>query len=383
MILFCVKIIILYLIIIFIFYYIHKNRELKTELKEHFLTYFLPYYNPDIDELYTFYKEDDNKKNYFISKFDYNNYIIAGSLDNSTQISKLTNELLSYTKLYNVVIKKNIKEDTIIKEVNENKIQFGIIPYSSFIYYQQYLDFNTVNCRLISKIYKKYLYILTKHSHQIYSVKDINRNLKLGMEENTNALVIQKIISDIGNSKDIELKLYKSREELEKGLLEDECHVIFLWDAFPSNNIITFTQYNSEIILIPFEFSSLNIFLKKNYYLNNEYVDLNLITSYLPIKFGEYEYNIYRPNMQMLTTYDILITYRDTPKSIVYTIMDFLNKKFQNDVNLYISLDLINILLHEGSKEYLIDNGYISYIDNEICKNFVGIQTCNEKNINI
>ena len=377
MILFWVKIFILYLIVMLLFYICNK----KKEIKEHYLTYFLPYYNPQSNELYSFYKEEDDKKNYFISKFDYSKYIITGS--KNEEIHQLTNELLAYTKLYNMTVQKYTTEENVIYEINANKIQFGVIPYSSYIYYQQYLDRDTSNCRLISKIYKKYFYILTKQHYRLYSVKDINANLKLGIEESTNAYVIEKIIRDIGGMSKIEFKKYKTQNDLMNALKEEECQVIFIWDAFPSQDIITFTQYNFDVILIPFDFRFLDVFKKKNYYLSVEYADLNLITSYLPIKFGQYEYNIYRPNMPMLTSFDILITHKEVSSSIVYTMMEFLGRKFQTNIELYISLDLINILLHEGSKKYLTDYGYISYRDDEICKYFVGVQACTKENVDI
>jgi len=355
------------------------NRRLA--LKEHYLTYFLPYYKPEIDDLYSFYKEEDDQKNYFISKFDYSKYIITGS--KLKENDRLTNELLAYTQLYNITFQKYTTEEKVLRDVNENKIQFAVIPYSSYIYLKQYLDYDTSQCRLISKIYKKYFYILTKQKYRIYSITDINSILTLGIEESTNEYVIRKIIQDIGGTSNIQFKMYKSQEELMNALVNEECQVIFIWDAFPSQDIITFTQYNFDVILIPFDFTSLDVFQKKNYYLNVEYVDLNLITSYLPIKFGEYEYNIYRPNMPMVASFDILITHKDVYSSIVYTIMEFLNQKFQSDVNLYVSLDLINILLHEGAKKYLMDYGYISYRDDEICKYFVGIKSCTKENVDI
>jgi hypothetical protein len=86
---------------------------------------------------------DDEITNYAINKINFADTTNLGTgVANKTVV-----ELKALASDYGMALSK---KDIIIKEVNENKIQFGIIPYSSFIYYQQYIDFNTVNCRLIS-----------------------------------------------------------------------------------------------------------------------------------------------------------------------------------------------------------------------------------------
>ena len=39
------------------------------------------------------------------------------------------------------------------------------------------------------------------------------------------------------------------------------------------------------------------------------------------------------------------------------------------------------IRYHDGVIQYLVEKGYISYIDNDNCKYLVGVTECNEKNL--
>jgi len=64
---------ILFLLVILIIFFYILNRFLKKQIKENYLTYFLPFYNQDTYDLSNFYLNNDNNKNYFKKKFDYDN----------------------------------------------------------------------------------------------------------------------------------------------------------------------------------------------------------------------------------------------------------------------------------------------------------------------
>ena len=87
------------LIIIFILLlFILINKKLDTQ--ENFDTYFLPFYNVESNLLRDFYVNDDNNKNYFKHKLNYNEVYIFSNKYSYSFFKKFNSNLLSKSLLY-------------------------------------------------------------------------------------------------------------------------------------------------------------------------------------------------------------------------------------------------------------------------------------------
>ena len=93
----------------------------------------------------------------------------------------------------------------------------------------------------------------------------------------------------------------------------------------------------------------------------------------------------------MIYTYKILITNKNLKNEYTYNFikyyvenLPYLNYRFKNS-GLQLDVNFFNnnlmIRYHDGVIQYLVEKGYISYIDNDNCKYLVGVTECNEKNL--
>ena len=90
--------------------------------------------------------------------------------------------------------------------------------------------------------------------------------------------------------------------------------------------------------------------------------------------------------------YNIIITNKDTANAISYSLLNNIYHKFSDirlvneqflkrqtnyfNVNDIFSFDNKQIILHKGTYNYYLDKGYISYIDRNICRKYIGIKNC-------
>jgi TRAP-type uncharacterized transport system substrate-binding protein len=121
-------------------------------------------------------------------------------------------------------------------------------------------------------------------------------------------------------------------------------------------------------------------------------VDLNqLSNNYLPKKFNDNEYTIFKPSMYMLSYNTFLFSNIFTDKKYVYNITKtiFENKEFLNNYfkdnkieSLMFKEHELNLFYaHYGLRQYFFDKGYISFIDSPVCKYFIGKKACTQENI--
>ena len=388
-------IIILFLIIIF---FILDKYILKKNIQENYLTYFLPYYNQEnINDLANFYKNNDNNKNYFKKKFNYD-LIKFGTIDVDRDIIKfLVSSYIANSKIQNVVLYNYDNLYTILDNINKNNLNFGISSYPVIYNYivENKNDFN--NLRLVTFLYKYYLYVFTKKIYKIYTLNEITPNTIIGIsKKNGIYFFYKKLFKDLSYlDTDFKIKFYDNDEKLFEGFINDECQMIILFDIFPNEEIKNYLDNNigKDIILLPFKILKEELFLKKNNPFSIDYIDLNyLSSSYLPIAFGNEHYNQFSPNLKVCSFERGLITNKNTSKEYVYDFMKF----YQNNLN-YLNnnipqkgytLKKISIKdklsyfdYHEGSLNFFKDFGYITSIDNANCKYLIGVKECNEKNL--
>jgi TRAP-type uncharacterized transport system substrate-binding protein len=137
------------------------------------------------------------------------------------------------------------------------------------------------------------------------------------------------------------------------------------------------------------------LYLKKNYYLSIDYIDLNkLSSSFLPKSFGNYEYNIYKPFFKCCSIIKILLTNNETNTNYIYNLIKFLGDNYRdinnnirdeaynvNPINLNTEKTQILLDFHHSSLKYFKERGYIGYYEHINCKYLTGTTECTEQSL--
>lgn len=384
------------IIILIIIFYITNYYILKKQIKENYLTYFLPYYDQNINPLSNFYKDNDNNKNYFKKKFSYKPINFGFVKDDAKIVKLLISFYISNSTTQKVNLIKYSNSLNNIKDLVDNKIDLCVTDFPTLICYTEILNNNIDKLKLVTQLFNIYIYPFTKKSYNIFSLDDITPDTIIGIIKDSDPFYYyyDRYFDFLGykNKTDYKIKLYDNSSDLFNGFINNECQMIFITGVFPNDNIKTFldNNINSDILLLPFNISKEELFLKKNHFIHISYIDLNdLSASYLPVKFNENEYTINRPSLKICAFYKILLSNVNTDTKYIYSFINFLhtNLKYINN-NLENKLletqvydQLIYITYHEGSLRFFRDYGFISNIDNDNCKYLVGVKECNQTNL--
>ena len=172
-------IIIIFLIVIF---FILDKYILKKNIQENYLTYFLPYYNKeDVNDLANFYKNNDNNKNFFKKKFNYEN-IKFGTIDKDKNIIKfLVSSYIANSNIQNMSLLNTNDLYLIIDNINKNNLDFGISSYPVLYNYIVENNNDFANLRYVTSLYKLYLYFFTKKMYKIYTLNEITPSTIIGI----------------------------------------------------------------------------------------------------------------------------------------------------------------------------------------------------------
>lgn len=389
------KILILNLIIIIILYILNKY-FFKKNINENYLTYFLPYYNSDTNKLGTFYKDNDNLKNYFKKKFNYNKINISATYDEKKIIEFIINSYIANSNIENIEI---IIYKDLIKNVEDiEKNTFCVTDYPTLIYYIQNINNYSYNIKLIKSLYKIYIYPITKKPYKIYNLDEIKKNTTIGVIKNTSFYFFHTYYFNFLNynlDTDINIIYYESDIEMFKSFIENKVQMIFITDTFPSKTILNFldNNINEDIILLPFNIANEDVFFKRTKKIFIDYIDLNkLSNNYLPVNFDNYEYNMYKPDFKILYFDKFIIANKNTSDDDVYNFIEFIyyNSKYLNYnlrnskyqiYNVRIDEEFLYITYHNGVLKFLKKYGYINEINNDNCKHLYGVMECTEENL--
>ncbi len=390
-------------LLLFIFYYINNYTLKNNNIKEHYLTYFLPYYDNDKNEIQKFYENDDikrlNYKKYFIYKPFNFGFIVNQQNETVDQLSKV---LLAKSKIetVNKIPFKDYK--TLIHNLNINKIQLSLLslPIVSYFTYNKELENEFNNIKYILKVYKKYLYILTKKSYKINSLRDLPYKIKIGVIKDNivkGSIIVNDLLTYLGHKEgqDFTYKEYNNKFELFNAFNDNQVHLIFYNGYFPDETLKDFTTRHARegLILLPFEVPNEEVFFQNYYQYNHKYIDLNLISqSYLPVSFGKYTFSRFKPDMKMLTYDEYLVTNRMVKDDDIYDIIKtyfnvipLLNQypQIQGDPLSSVSLEEtgLPIQFHNGAYKFYVEKGYITNNPNPNCKYLVGVMECTDKTL--
>ena len=388
------NLILIIFITIFIFYFLNNT----FVSKENFLTYYVPFVGQNskyLNKLNNFYDNNDYLKNYFKKKFNYNSIIIASYVEDKKFTSYFMSLYISKTKLYNIENTFYDNRLLLLEDLVNNKINIGITDIPTLSIFLNKYNENIDKIYAVSTLYKKYLICATKLNYQVYNINNIPYGFKIGIvRNNTIFYYYKKIINDLNlDVNDYKIKIYDNENELIKAFsINNEINMIMYFTNLPSKNINNMINYDfkKDIIILPFDIPQklYNQFYLKNNFTSLEDYDLNKISdSYLPKKFGKYEYVIFRPNMKILTIDQIFLTNSTTDNIFIYNLGKFLIKYTKSlNMNLGnnqkmpqfgINLDLVNFInYHPKTLELLQDYGFITYENNNNCKYFVGKKKC-------
>jgi len=386
-----------FILSILIFYFL--NNILKNNIKEHYLTYFMPFYHVENNDLFKFYDNNENNLNYFKKKFNFHTLKIGTNKLDEYFIEILIKNFISMSYVLNTNIIYYSNNILSIDDLNNNKINFSTTDYLTLNYYMNNLNKDINKLKLITTLFRQYIYIFTNKKYKIFTINNIPPDFIIGINKNDILINYYNIfLKNIGLIENINYKiiLYNDINTLFKELNNEKCNMIMICDVFPNNNIITILNnlLNSDIILLPFELPNEKLFLKKQPSINIDYVDLNYLSnSYLPKKFGKYEFTKFRPMIKIPYIYKILITNIYTDPKVTYSFIKFYYenyKKINNNINQKgYKIDNIEInnfrifflKYHQGVLNFFKEKGYITNNNNENCKYLVGSNKCNNETL--
>lgn len=388
---------ILFLIVIFIILFYILNKFLKKEVKENYLTYFLPFYDKESYDLSNFYLNNDNNKNYFKKKFDYDDIKFGCIKDDYYFVKNLLRFYISTSNSVNgssIIYKDRRKA---INDLMNNSLAFCLSNYGALLYYN---NIDITNIRLVTTLYSEYFYFFTKKKYNVYSLNDIPLNFIIGILGEPFAIFYnyEKIMNNMGYTENIDYKTikYNKINDLFDAFTNDTLNMIIIQDIFPSTNIYKYLDntLNDGIILLPFDINNEALFFKKNTYFRKNTVDLNLLSSsYLPVKFKNFSFNKNKPDMNMLYTKKILLCNKDTSSKYTYSFIKFIYENYKilnsNNVDIGYKIDGIGIdnynisylEYHQGVQKYFNEISLITNTDNENCKYLIGNMPCNTKTL--
>ncbi len=387
------------LIIIFILFYSINNFIGKKNIIENYITFFLPYYDNNLKELTKMYNNNDDKKNYFKKKFLYEPLIFIYNDYQKSYITHLSKIIISKSFLQKTLLLRLNNIEKAVEKVNSGNINFMISNLPTLIALKNIKKMDIHNIRYVAKLYTQKIYFFTNKQRNIESLKNIPRRFVIGIPSKTNEinLYINTIIEDMGYkfNKDYSIKYSKDNLlDLFNLLLDGKVDIIVFTETYPNKELTNIiTKYsNSDIILLPFECNNETLFFKENFYFEKTMIDLNFLSpNYLPRKFNNKEYTIYNPNIYLLSFNMYLLTNIQTNKDYIYNITktiyenkDFLNNYFKDnkiESLMFKDYELFLFSFHIGTRNYLIEKSYISYIDDPICKNLIGVKECSQENI--
>jgi TRAP-type uncharacterized transport system substrate-binding protein len=391
------KLLLIFIIIIILFYIINKKIIIQ---KENYLTYYLPFYNIDSNILNKFYKDHNYSKNYFKKKFDYQ-IVKLGSSNYSYKFNTIFSKIIvDKTMSYSVSSINYYNELTLINDLYNNKINLCIITIILINYYNKKYNINLNNLYVISNLYKSYLLIITKLKYNILNINEIPYKTKIGILNESNPIYffIYTFLKDLKyNKNDLEIIVYKNIDELHDAFIKDKIKLMIYLDKLPNNKLNELINFNFErdIILLPFNIIKKlkEEFLIKNDFLLNDTFNLNKIAnSYLPKKFANYHYTIYKPDFQILSINHYLITNNKISNDNIYNITELilknikkinliLNEKYKiNNIGPRININKY-LKYHPNTLRIFKEFGYITNENNDNCKYLVGVKECNKKTL--
>lgn len=241
------------------------------------------------------------------------------------------NPLTVYTERNDIPFLKKILKGTPIKITSKESDKFE----SDVVFLPSNFKTNS-DYRLLSKMTKLPLYLIAKTSSKVKRFEDINFQTNLGVR----AGYSREIITDILNRDSMSPRIieYESDQDAKNLFKTGEIDVLCMIDQQPSRFSKEISNsYGVNFIKVPNRESILT-------------TDMNLI---------RYKTNIISTTLRTSAFYLSLFVRKDIPAEVIYEITDRVFKPHSIIRSLAIEGDR-SVDFHEGTRSWLIDNGFIS-----------------------
>lgn len=380
------KIFIVLLIIIILLYY-----KLNSNQIEHFYTFFKPYYSNDKLYNYDLYENKLYNNRLFNQKFNYNLIKVARKEKKNQFLDLMMRIILSNSNILNIKNEYYNDYKKLLKDLNNNNTQLTVLSYPL---YDQIPNLN--NIRYICTIDIKYIYICKRIDN--YALKNfsyIYNNTKIGVYKNENAYIfITNLMKFIGliEGSDYKLIIYNNETKLLNDLNNNKISIGVFSDIYPTN---VFNKYYNLKLMELNGFRD-NIFFEqyKQYY-SKSLINLNRFGSnYLPKSYDQNIYNMTKADFYVISYETILLTNNNVPDNYINEILESITNNIEifnklpqyANSNIKYNTSIMNKVIYgiypsNATLEYLNKYSYVSNIDNNNCKYFIGKKNCNEKNL--
>jgi hypothetical protein len=251
------------------------------------------------------------------------------------------------------------------------------------------------NLQFIANIQHQYLFCISTITSGVQNIHQL-KNRRIGMPSHLKSIWYDIEAYIFPNGHSIQFT-YDNEYKLIQDLKDFKLDSIFYSGYYPNPflNSVILSEINSFYQLVPIMFKDENIFLEKNYSyrksvlkLSNDYIP----DTYLPTGLGRIWQTNYTPDYWTIG-YDLTVVSKNLDKFTGYEIAKtiFEGRKLiaqSTHINhlVYIgdpfspadiaSPTLPNLSIQEGAKAFYIEKGIISYCNNPLCIETIGIKRC-------
>lgn len=404
----------LFILLLLFTVYIILTKYNKLLLIENYYTYFKPYYNKNVGKKYLFYKKKEYNLNHFQKYFNYKPLIFGYTNKNMNILNKnyksnynksdynkfvsfITKLLIANSNFMILHSKLFYNESDLCKNINNKIVDIGhvaapIISNAINGKHSEIFDFSLTNLRFIMKTNKETLLVISRN---LNNINNINSSTRIGLDYKGSSswLITHDILNELSNNKadDFNIKYFRNNINNLIALIENKIDIIFITIIYPSPGLTHFfnTNHNKDILILPIGDTLDNVFFKKYYYYETEYIDLNLVSdTYLPKKINNNYYHPFKPSLKTISFYNYLICHKFLETKYSYNIINII----YNNLNLINNLDEfkkdklnkadvsaspnITLIYSSGTNKFFKENGYTTYNPNPLCKYVVGIKPC-------
>ena len=377
--------IILLIIIILFYYYLYSNNI------ENFYTFFKPYYSNEKLYNYDLYENKLYNNNSFKNKYNYKVINVARKEKKNNFLDLIVRIILANSNILHIKNKYYNNYKNLLKDLNNNKTQLTILSY---VLYDQIPNLN--NIRYVCTTDIKYIYMCKKdNNNNLKNLSYIYNKTKIGIHKKETAYVfINNLMKFMSLVQDVDYKfiVYKNKTKLLNDINNNIISMGVFSDIYPTN---VFNKYYNLKLMELKGFRDNIFFDQYREYYSKSIINLNQLGSnYLPKSYGQNKYTVTKADFYVISYETLLLTNKMVPNDYINQILvsitnniELFNKlpqyaksntKYNTSV---MNKEVYDILPSDSTLKYLNKYSYISNIDNNNCKYFIGKKECNEKNL--
>lgn len=380
------KIIIILLIISILIYYKLNSQNIET-----FYTFFKPYYTKKPNYNYDLYAKKLYNNISFEKTYKYNPIKIATTKKENDFLNLITKIIIKNSKILYIDYIRYKNYHKMLQDLNDNKLQLISVSYSIF----DDID-DKPNIRYVCTTDIKYIYICKRSDNsKMQDFSYIKDKTVIGILDKDESYIFIKMLMDfigLAQNTDYKLKIYHNKEKLLNDLNDNKIEIALFNDVYPTD---VFTKYYNIKLMELKGFRKTIFFEQYKQYFSKQSIDLNNMGShYLPKSYGTTVYSQFNPYFDVISFETFLLTNIYVSDNYIIDILKSINDNIYllnrlpqyMKVNIKYNTSIMNKILYgilpsNGTLKYLNDHGYISDIDNNNCKYFIGKNKCTMENL--